>query len=407
MTAIKGRRTVGQLHLQLHRHLLTGARTAEERVRSLRGSLRRDPGRDLEIDDPDIAEMGPLTRDYLHRLFRKVESRVDEEGEAARDRILADLVERHGDDLESRAAQVTTGLLADAGRLNRSLNRDRRILALTLQEVWGDAFHAYEAVSYATYELGAEWASRRPGPRPAVWDTLLDLHARACRVASEIQTLHQAGFPTGAEARARSLHELAVVASVLQKSDAELTDRYRAYEAIEQYDDALHYNEMCESLGRIPIPANKMQELKGRYDDVTARWADIKKANGWARSLFRNPTFRVLEEHADLGHLYPFYRLGNHSVHAGPHASTLNYIEIGGSLHRSPGSTVHADFAETAHAALTSLQQINGALLVERVAAEIDVDSLIGVMAIGGLIEVAGDRFETAVQVAEERGWIY
>lgn len=408
MTVNKSRRTVGQWHLQLHRYLLIGARAAEGRVRRLRASWRHNPSRDLEIDDPEIAQMGPLTRDYLHRLFRSVESRVAEEGEDARDRIFADLAERHGDDLEPRAAKVTAGLLADAGRLTRSLDRDKKILALTLQQVWGDAFQAYEAVSYASYELGAEWAaSRRAGQRPAVWNTLLDLHARACRVASEIQKLHRAGFATGAEARARSLHELAVVASVLQKSDAELTDRYRAYEAIEQYDDAVHYNEMCELLEQTPLSADRMAELKERYDDVTARWADIQKSSGWARSLFKNPTFRALEEYADLGHLYPFYRLGNHSVHAGPHASTMNYIEIGGSLHRSPGSTVHADFAETAHAALISLQQINGALLVERVAAEIDVDSLVGVMAIAGLIEVAGDRFEAAVGVAAEKGWVY
>ena len=226
-------------------------------------------------------------------------------------------------------------------------------------------------------------------------------------MVSEIQTLQQAGFPSGAEARSRSLHELAVVASVLQKSDAELADRYRAYESIEQYNDAVKYNENCKALEQIPIPSDEMAELKTRSESAAKRWEGIKGANGWARSILKNPSFRELEAYADLGHLYPFYRLGNHSVHAGPRASTLQRIDIDGVPHRSPGSTVHADFAETAHGALISLQQINAAMLVERAGAGPDVDSLIAVMAIAGLIEVAGDRFAAAAQSAATKGWVY
>jgi hypothetical protein len=348
-----------------------------------------------------------LTRDYFRRLHQGVESRVGVEGEDARDQIVADLVEREGDNLEPRAAKVATGLLAGAAHLDRSLSRDKAILAVTLQQVWGEAFQAYGAVAYASYELGAGWATDPPGPRPVVWDSLLDLHARACRVVSEIQTLQQAGFPSGAEARARSLHELAVVASVLQKSDAELADRYRAYESIEQCNDAVQYNENCKALEQIPIPSDEMAELKARSESVAKRWEGIKGSNGWARSILKNPSFKELEAYADLGHLYPFYRLGNHSVHAGPRASTLQRIDIDGVPHRSPGSTVHADFAETAHGALISLQQINATMLVERVGAGPDVDSLIAVMAIAGLIEVAADRFAAAAQSAATKGWVY
>ncbi len=316
-------------------------------------------------------------------------------------------MEREGDSLKPRATKVTTGLLAGAAHLDRSLSRDKRILAVTLQQVWGEAFQAYGAAAYASYEVGAGWAIDPPGQRPVVWDSLLDLHARACRVVSEIQTLQQAGFPSGAEARARSLHELAVVASVLQKSDAELTDRYRAYEEIEHYNDAVQYNENCEALEQAPIPANEMAELKMMSESVAKKWEGIRGSNGWARSILKNPSFNDLEKYADLGHLYPFYRLGNHSVHAGPRASTLQRIEIDGVLHRSPGATVHADFAETAHGALISLQQINAALLGERVGAGADVDSLVAIMAIAGLIEVAGGRLTAAAQAAAEKGWAY
>jgi hypothetical protein len=79
------------------------------------------------------------------------------------------------------ATRVADRLTDTTNVLARSLRRDRHILSLTLERIWGAAFEAYDAVAYASYEQGAYWASDQHTPdRPLVWSTLLDPHARAC-----------------------------------------------------------------------------------------------------------------------------------------------------------------------------------------------------------------------------------
>jgi len=295
--------------------------------------------------------------------------------------------------------------------LARRLRRDRRILSITLEQVWGDAFQAYDAVAYASYELGASWADRHQSPvRPLVWSTLLDLHSRACLVASEIGTLHRTGFPAVATARRRSLHELAVVALVLQGADEEITERYRDYEAIEHHDDAVQYQSHVSALGYSPLSDDELRLLTERHDEVVAKWGKaIKARNGWALPLAPGSGsvgFGKLEEIAGVEHLGPFYRLGSHAVHGGPRASSLQRVEINGVPHRTPGATVFGDIAETAHGALISLHQVNCALLSERCRAnDLDKKMVIGAGAIGELVERAGPVFEQAADVARSKGW--
>lgn len=320
--------------------------------------------------------------------------------------------EGHDRELEERTRQVAERLMATRAGLARRLRRDRHILSISLEQVWGDAFQVYDAVVYASYEQGAAWAAEhQPPARPLVWSTLLDLHARACRVASEIGALHRSGHPVAADARYRSLHELAVVALVLQDADEKVTARYRDYEAIEQYDDAVHYQRHASALGYGPPPDEEVQVLRERRDEVIAQWGqEITKPNGWAAPLAIGKSgsvgFATLEKIAGVDHLRPFYRLGSHAVHSGPRSSSLQRAEIDGVPHRMPGATVFGDIAETAHGALISVQQVNSALMAERLKADdLDEQSVIAVGAIGVLVEHAGPAFGEAADAARLKGW--
>lgn len=313
--------------------------------------------------------------------------------------------------IEDLTKRVATRLTETAPDLARRLRRDRRILSITLEQVWGDAFQAYDAVTYASFELGASWADGHQSPvRPLVWSTLLDLHSRACLIANEIGALHRAGFPAGATARRRSLHELAVVALVLQGADEEITERYCDYEAIEHHDDATQYQRYVSALGYSPLSDDELLLLSERHDEVVAKWGKVIKArNGWAAPLASGSGsvgFGTLEEIAGVEHLRPFYRLGNHSVHSGPRASLLQRVKINGVSHRTPGATVFGDIAETAHGALISLHQVNCALLSERCRADdLDKQTVISAGAIGELVERAGPVFGEAADVARLKGW--
>jgi len=326
----------------------------------------------------------------------------------------ADSVQRGELGFEERTAHVADRLVATTSALTRRLRRDRRILSLTLDQVWGDAFQMYDAVVYASYEQGAIWAKEaQQQARPLVWDTLLDLHARACRTASEIGALQRSGHPVGAVARHRSLHELAVVAFVLQGADEEITRRFRDYEAVEQYQDAQHYQRHVSTLGYGPLPEDEVETLRLRHDEVVARWGqEIKKPNGWAAPLASQNSgsisFAWLEQTAGLGHLHPFYRYGSHAVHGGPRSSSIQRAEINGVAHRMPGATVFSDLAETAHGALISVQQVNSALMIERLrASDLDERSVVAVGAVGQLVERAGSLYGAAADLARSRGWFF
>ena len=193
------------------------------------------------------------------------------------------------EDVQRSADRVAGHLLRNVPRLAGQLRRDRRRLAITLEEVWGDAFDLYDAISYASYELGARWAAESAidASRPIVWSTLLDLHARACCVAAEVGVLQRTGFPSGAEARHRTLHELTVIAAVLQDSDEEITRRYRDFEAVEHYQDAKAYQEHAEALDMTPLADDELTLLRERYNEVVDRWGgrSFTRPLGWAGSV--------------------------------------------------------------------------------------------------------------------------
>lgn len=75
------------------------------------------------------------------------------------------------------------------------------------------------------------------------------LHARACLVASEVQSLLRSGHAAGAQARWRTLHELAVIAFVLGNHDRDISERFLQHRQVERHKDALHYQQYCEAPG--------------------------------------------------------------------------------------------------------------------------------------------------------------
>ncbi|MCU1615783.1 MAG: hypothetical protein JWO98_3323 [Frankiales bacterium] len=407
----------GNLWVRVRRAFLLGERSAAMRLLAGRLAVRNlaqnllHPGRRSTPPggEPRQGEAGLLEAGYLDRVADGVRRRLEAEPEEAPQAALRAVLADQDEWFQTITRSLADTLAAQETGLAHSLARDRRILALTLEDVWGPAFRAYDAFGYASYELGAGWATEQPSTRALVWGTLLDLHARACRVAAEIGELQRAGFPTGAEARARSLHELTVTALLLGSADEEIAARYIDYAAVEQYDDASHYQQHSAALGQDPLSPEELQMLKDRRDEVVQRWgAAIKKPDGWAAPLLPKGKggFAALEGLARVGHLRPYYRLGSHSVHAGPRASTLQRSAIGGIEHRTPGATVYGDFAETAQAALISLHQINSCLLVERIKSASEVDLLAAVMSLEQLLGRAADLFVDSAATARERGWI-
>lgn len=317
--------------------------------------------------------------------------------------------------LEETAKEIHTELLGGVPSLIASLDDGEREIADALTEVWGPADRLYRAFVYASYELGAviSRASKQPSP---TLEALLGLHPRAVRVAAEVRHLAMGGFAAGATGRGRSLHDLAVVSFVLADAPEEIAERYLAYSHIERCQDLRVYQDNAVKLNQSPLDATTVQKLEAAAAEVVDRWGrTIRSTNGWAVPLFpgagRNGvTFRQLEELAGLGHLRPFYRLGNHHVHAGPRASELNRRspdEPGAPALITAGPTVWSDIAETCHGAMISLEQVTVALCNAYIAVDsrTEVDLMVSLKAAVTFVRDAGPAYGEAADLARKRGW--
>ena len=150
-------------------------------------------------------------------------------------------------------------------------------------------------------------------------DALIRLHARGCRFASEVICLMKGGFADGANARWRSLHELAVTAIFLQEHP-ESAERYLDHAVVERLRDAEEYQRHCKVLGFEPFTDEEIEELKQESAVVVTKYGkEFRKRYGWAAKALNNPdpNFSQIEESLQMEKWRPFYKLACQSVHAG------------------------------------------------------------------------------------------
>ena len=127
------------------------------------------------------------------------------------------------------------------------------------------------------------------------------LHQRGRRVAWETFALLSNGFPNGAMARARTLHELAVIGTVIgeygrQPATSNLATRFLDYEVIEEL-------RACEG-GYSDFVADEhyVKELRKRGEVLTEQYKPpFVERNGWAAILNSGepPSFKQLEALAE------------------------------------------------------------------------------------------------------------
>lgn len=148
-------------------------------------------------------------------------------------------------------------------------------------------------------------------------NALIRIHARALKISNEVLTLLKAGYPDGANARWRSLHELAVVSIFLSDNDGIISQRYLEHNTIMIYKEALIYQKYCAELGYEPHEEEFLDQLKAKKDDLCNNYGKrFYKDWGWIpQNIVKNPSFTDLEEHIGLDRLHPFYKLSSAHVH--------------------------------------------------------------------------------------------
>jgi hypothetical protein len=325
------------------------------------------------------------------------------------DRLVADAVARGADpDLiasaKDRATQAAADVLTqrlqeDAPRMLREHRDFRRGFEQRLQQRWGLALDLYECVRVCCLEAGEDFherLSRQAGEDNLKRSALTLLHARACLVTSEVQGLLRSGHAPGAQARWRTLHELAVIAFVLGRHPSEISEAFLLHRDIERHKDALQYQLYCEALGYEPFSDDKMDEIRHHRDELVARYGPSYKNDwGWATSLFptnQPASFSKLEQLAGLEHFKPWFRLSSHGIHGGA-TGTIHIREFYGKGDTMLAGPSNAGLADPGNGALISLHQVTTALLLYGGSNGPELQELLTLKAIANLLDQAQQKF--------------
>lgn len=310
-----------------------------------------------------------------------------------------------GPSIAESLREAAPEMLAEHYVLNREFE-DR------LHERWGKALDLYYMVAVAAQEFGAtgyQAAVKAVGTdnEKALLEALTGVHARACRTAFEVHSLLSSGFPKGAQARARTIYELAVIAIVLSRYGTEpghedLGVRFLAFSDLTTALDARDFQKYAERLGVEPFTDEEMQEFTTFREESLRLHPDIDRRQGWASRLpgYKGGTFGELERMAELDYLRPFYTQASHEVHPYPKGVANNVTATPDGLVKLSGRT-NAGLSYGARDALVSLLFTTIAL---RALPGFDgIKSWLSVEAIARLVREAGDAFdETEEAVAQQ-----
>jgi len=187
---------------------------------------------------------------------------------------------------------VATGLAESLNESAEAMLEDRRVhrqdFDRRLSEHWGRAFDLTEMVIKVAWEAGdffnEKHAPNNGEPDP-VFEALVRLHARACRLSEEILVLLKSGYGQAAHARWRALHEVAVVGDFIKENGPETAERYFAHEAVESWRGMQEFQLHAGELGDSPFTAEEELEARRAFEAVVDRYGPkFAGPYGWAHS---------------------------------------------------------------------------------------------------------------------------
>ena len=241
-------------------------------------------------------------------------------------------------------------------------------------------------------EFNSEFRNQAVLEGDAVFEALTRLHGKACQVSKETFVLLRSGYADGALARWRTLHELTVVACVIDRHGQEVAEKYLLHSAIQRHNSAVEYHKQCEQLGQKPFSQEEMAGFKEERDSLVERFGKpFETSYGWAVSVTdsNRPGMADLEECVGLKHFHPYYNMANGNIHADSHGT---YFRLGLS---SSGENVilagpsNEGLADPGHSTAISLCQVTTVLLARKPKLDYAVYSYV----LRNLVDEIGDAF--------------
>jgi hypothetical protein len=263
----------------------------------------------IEFTDKDAAELA----EAIDRLIASIPALVETTSENIADKLLHDLKSKWK---AERKLQI----------------RDRKGFQSRLEARWGKALDLLRMMVTIAREFGGDSAKAGELSQDHFLrnkQLVLRLHVRACHVASEIICLLDNGYADGAMARWRTLHEIGVVAALLEMAGGDTAERYVAFSAIEAKRGLQEYLNCQDELGYEPFPAETIDRINEKFDAAIERYGKpFGTPYGWAAHYLKKdkPTFSDIEKAVDRDWQRSHYKMASYNVHAGPHAA---YFRLG------------------------------------------------------------------------------
>ncbi|MFJ9243042.1 DUF5677 domain-containing protein [Streptomyces sp. NPDC101776] len=335
-------------------------------------------------------------RDYVMKV-------IEDSGiEVANEQNITDLATESVDKFVDQMGKSVAGHALQNGRTFRANQRVERGFNKRLHRRYRPAFKAYIVTSSCAREAGEAVAAKERTSlndhQSATFTALVWLHAKACRVAGEVYALLTNGFPEGALARCRTLHEMAVVAAAIadcvgDPDNEDLAIRYLDHAVVDQWRSAQQYQDAYQTLGMEPLEQEFLDKVENRFNAVIAKYGtDFKGAYGWAKRYCPNAKFEGLETKVQMNHMRGYYKWASNEVHAGSRSLILNVTEFRGEDILRAGKT-NVGLTDPASMALTSLYQVTVMLLTEGLPDSVDIAEVVTMKALDEMCTRTSEMF--------------
>lgn len=260
-----------------------------------------------------------------HILIKGIETYITEKNYFPADEDLNKLLKTATDELIPEISKkVVENLKSNIKEVLDNKRYSSKEVEMYLYEKWKEPLDLLECLIKVSFDSGERHANKQDKVTEETdfkLDALVQIHARALHISNEILVLLKAGYPDGANARWRSLHELAVTSAFLKKNNNEVSKRYLEYRTINVFKDAQEYQKYYKKLGYPPMKTSDFEIIKNKKERLCTKYGDnFDKKFGWIPPhIFKVRNFKDFEmKVGDMDAWRPFYSSSSASIHANP-----------------------------------------------------------------------------------------
>lgn len=183
---------------------------------------------------------------------------------------------------------------------------------------WHEVFLTYEILLSYCLDTVKSWRSRNDTGKDILASTLLRLHAKGYLIAKEVLYLCQGGYPDGALARWRSLHEITCISLFILKYGEECAERFVHHSIADEINFFKTHDTYKDRLKvKAQYDKDEHKQLTAFLDSKYEK--DFKKPYGWARKFIKGKpdrlSFAKIEKDVYLDHYRFFYANASHGIH--------------------------------------------------------------------------------------------